>query len=242
MTNIERLNLIMMGPPGSGKGTQADRLARARGIPKISTGDILREAVQARTGLGLRAKAIMDRGELVSDDIMVGIVSERLQQPDAAAGFILDGFPRTVAQASALDQILEGRGPLIIVDLVVPNAELTRRMQARRVCRACGANAEPSTATEDAAPERCRRCGGELITRSDDGDAAVRLRRLEVYARESKPLLDYYRTRSTFRSVNGAQSFDQVSADLVSALDSALGVATVVGQAERSPHRAEQEL
>src|SRR5690349_22561319 len=118
------LNLLMLGPPGAGKGTQAERFARARGIPKISTGDILREAVHAGTPIGLRAKAIMDRGELVSDDVMIAIVRERLERPDALSGFILDGFPRTVAQATALDGIMDGRDPLIVVDLAVPELEL----------------------------------------------------------------------------------------------------------------------
>ena len=232
------LNLIMMGPPGSGKGTQADRLARARGIPKISTGDILREAIQARTELGLRAKAIMDRGELVSDEIMVGIVWERLQKPDAWKGFILDGFPRTVAQAQALDSILEGREPLVIIELAVLDDELMRRMQSRRVCSLCGANAESGEAEGDVEQDTCRRCGGRLIMRSDDGDAAVRARRLEVYAHEGRPLLEYYRARPTFRTINGAQHLDRVAADLAAVVDSAL----VEGTLPSVARHAEQQL
>src|SRR5947208_3685816 len=118
------LNLIMLGPPGAGKGTQAERFARARGIPRISTGDILREAVHAGTDIGLRAKTIMDRGELVSDDVIIGIVEERLGRTDAQPGFVLDGFPRTVTQAAALDDIMAGRDPIIVVDIVVPETEL----------------------------------------------------------------------------------------------------------------------
>src|SRR5262245_2489463 len=117
------LNLIMLGAPGAGKGTQAEKFARDRGIPKISTGDILREAVAAGTELGLKAKAIMDRGELVSDDVMIGIVKDRLDRPDALKGFILDGFPRTVAQAQALDGLMNGRSPLIVVDIDVAEEE-----------------------------------------------------------------------------------------------------------------------
>src|SRR4029077_20619044 len=135
------INLIMLGPPGAGKGTQAERYARARGIPKISTGDILREAVTAGTEVGQRVKTIMDRGELVSDDEMIKIVRDRLERPDALGGFVLDGFPRTVAQATALDTIMDGRGPLIVIDIVVPEAELVRRLGTRMICADCGANA-----------------------------------------------------------------------------------------------------
>jgi adenylate kinase len=135
------LNLLMLGPPGAGKGTQAERFARTRGIPKISTGDILREAVQAGTEIGRRAKAIMDSGELVRDDVLIGIVKERLDRDDARSGFVLDGFPRTVEQAEALDAIMAGRDPLIVVEIEVPEAELMRRLASRLVCEDCGADA-----------------------------------------------------------------------------------------------------
>src|SRR5881227_1793770 len=125
------LNLLMLGPPGAGKGTQAERFAKEKRIPKISTGDILREAVATKTEIGLRAKAIMDRGELVNDEVMIGIVKERLERDDARDGFVLDGFPRTVVQASALDAIMSERDPLIVVDIVVPEAELVRRLGTR---------------------------------------------------------------------------------------------------------------
>src|SRR5437764_8866075 len=163
------LNVIMLGPPASGKGTQAIRLAEARGIPKISTGDILREAGQAGTALGLKAKALMDRGELVSDEDMVNIVRERLSRPDAQHGFILDGFPRTVSQAQTLDTMLDGQ-PLVIIDLAVPDSELIHRMEERRVCSKCARNAEPGSI----AGEACARCGGKLVMRADDGDVNVR--------------------------------------------------------------------
>src|SRR5918999_221161 len=203
------LNVVMLGKPASGKGTQAARLAQARGIPKISTGDILREAAQAGTELGRKAKALMDRGEFLADEDMIRIVHERLMRPDAEAGFILDGFPRTIGQAQALDGMLRG-APLVIVDLDVPDKELLRRMQERRVCSRCAAIAEPGSARAV-----CEHCGGELIMRADDGDEQVRRHRLEVYARQSKPLLDYYRARPTFRSINGAQAPDAVARELV---------------------------
>src|SRR3990172_8928146 len=137
------LNLIMLGPPGAGKGTQAERIARARRIPKISTGDILREAVQAGTAIGCQAKATMERGELVSDEMMIGIVRDRLGRPDVRNGFVLDGFPRTVGQADALDRLMDGRGRLLVFEIVVPEAELVRRKLARLVFQACGGTAAP---------------------------------------------------------------------------------------------------
>jgi adenylate kinase len=213
------LNLIMLGAPGAGKGTQAERLARARGIPKISTGDILREAVHTGTEIGRRAKAIMDRGELVSDDVMIGIVRERLDRADAAAGFVLDGFPRTVAQAEALDGIMQGRAPLVIIDIDVPEEELIRRLGSRLVCEDCGSNA---AAPGEAASLVCAKCGGRLIQRSDDNDATVR-DRLVVYRAKTMPLLDFYRTRPTFRSINGAATPDDVAEELSRTIDSVLG-------------------
>jgi adenylate kinase len=210
----------MLGPPASGKGTQAVRLAQARGIPKISTGDILREAAQSGTEVGLRAKELMDRGELLGDDEIIGIVQERLARPDAINGYILDGFPRTVPQARALDGMVYGE-PLVVVDLAVPDPELLKRMETRRVCGRCSAIAEPGSGKA-----MCDRCGGELITRADDGDEQVRQHRLNVYARESKPLLDYYRGRSTFFSINGAQAPDQVAKELETKLDQMVAVAS----------------
>ena len=234
----------MLGPPGAGKGTQAERLARTRGIPKISTGDILRDAVSAGTEVGRRAKAIMDRGELVSDDVMIGIVKERLERADALAGFVLDGFPRTVQQAVALDTIMNGRDPLIIVNVVVPEVELVRRLASRLICEDCGANAaikkesagigvdrmmagaggsEPEAVVARRAttePLRCRRCGGRLVQRSDDNVEVVR-ERLKVYHNQSKPLVEYYKRRPTFRSIDGAKSSDRVATDLVTAIGEA---------------------
>src|SRR5215212_6978478 len=168
------LNVVMLGPPASGKGTQAVRLAKVRGIPKISTGDILREAAQTGSEIGLRAKALMDRGELLGDVEMIGIVKERLAKADAANGFILDGFPRTVPQARALDAMAQAQ-PLVVIDLAVPDRELIHRMEGRRVCSQCATNAEPDAQVTD----DCE-CGGKMVTRADDGDETVREHRLEV--------------------------------------------------------------
>ncbi len=213
------LNLIMLGPPGAGKGTQAERFAKLKGIPKISTGDMLREAVKAGTEIGLRAKAIMDRGELVSDEVMVKIVQDRLNRDDARSGFILDGFPRTVAQAKALDGVMVGRAPLLVIDIVVPVAELVRRLGSRLVCGNCGQNADPADARAQETM-RCSKCGNALVQRSDDNESTV-LERLKVYEKNTKPLVDYYRDRPTFRAVDGAQAPDVVAAALADAVESA---------------------
>jgi adenylate kinase len=207
------LNLIVLGPPGAGKGTQAERFARSRGIPKISTGDILRDAVAEGTELGRRAKSIMERGELVGDDVMIAIVRERLERSDTQGGFVLDGFPRTVTQAEALDEIMKGRDPLIIVDIPVPTAALVQRLASRLVCDKCGANALPGA-------ESCSKCGGRLVQRTDDNEAVVR-ERLAVYERQTRPLVAYYRARPTFRSIDGAQTPDGVAADLAAAIEAA---------------------
>lgn len=207
----------MLGPPGAGKGTQADRLAHSRGVPKISTGDILREAVQAGTDLGRAARAVMESGRLVSDDIMIEIVRERLTRPDAERGFVLDGFPRTVGQAEALDKLLDAKSPLVIVDIEVPEETLVRRLSTRRICRTCGRTAVPGLLT-------CDRCGGELVQRRDDGDEVV-LERLRVHARNTQPLVEYYERRPTFRSIDGDQAPDAVAADLAAAVASVIGSA-----------------
>jgi adenylate kinase len=218
------LNLIMLGPPGAGKGTQAEHIARTHAIPKISTGDILREAVQNGTPVGRLAKGIMERGDFVPDDVMIGIVRERLDQRDAQAGFVLDGFPRTVAQAAALDNIVSARGPLIVIEIVVPEAELVRRMTTRLVCEACGTTVGPGDTS-------CGRCGGRLVQRSDDNEPVIR-ERLKVYHERTRPLVEYYQLRPTFRSVNGSQPPDRVSADLLAAIESSWD-----GAAPKGAHR-----
>ena len=227
------LNLVMLGPPGAGKGTQAERFAREHGIPKVSTGDILREAVHSDSELGRQVKAVMERGELVGDDLMISIVRERLSRPDALAGFVLDGFPRTAAQARALDELLVSRGQVICVEIQVPDEELVRRVKARRVCEDCGANADAFDPKGDALPdlcqntERCRSIGPKWVARSDDSASVVR-ERLKVYWRDTQPMIEYYSSRPTFRSIDGLQTPEQVREALVSAVASALG--TPVGQ------------
>lgn len=236
------LNVIMMGPPGAGKGTQAGRFARERGLLKISTGDILREGIKEQLPVALRAKELMDRGELVDDATMIAIVRERLLRPDAQPGFVLDGFPRTVGQAEALDRIVAERnnGPLIIVDVRVPEHELVRRLAGRLICGTCGATAEPPKAGETA-PTRCAKCGGELVQRADDNERVV-LDRLKVYERATKPLVDFYRDRPTFRIVNGAQPQERVAHELDTVIDDAALTgekqATPASVKARSPEKA----
>ena len=197
------MRLIFLGPPGAGKGTQAKALAQEWGVPQIATGEMLREAVRAGTPLGREAGRIMESGALVPDDVMVRLIAERLRQPDAAGGFILDGFPRTIAQAEALNRLLKDLGQALdaVVYFDVAEAELLRRLTGRRLCRQC----QTAFHLVSAPPQRagiCDRCGGELYQRDDDSEATVR-NRLDVYRRQTAPLLDYYRQRSLLASVSG---------------------------------------
>ena len=209
------VRLVMLGAPGAGKGTQAEMFAKAKGALRISTGDILRDAVQAGTELGRVTKAVMDSGQLVGDEIMIGIARERLSRPDTRVGYVLDGFPRTVAQAAALDEMFDHTVPLVVVNIEVPEERLIERLTLRRICGSCGWNAVPGMT-------QCSKCGGALVQRRDDNVEVVR-ERLRVYARETEPLVEFYRRRPTFRVVDGDQTAEAVAADLAAAVASASG-------------------
>ena len=196
------MRIVLLGAPGAGKGTQAAKISERYGIPHISTGDILREAVKQGTELGRSAQAYMSRGELVPDEVVIGIVAERFRRTDCAKGFLLDGFPRTVAQAKAL---AESNCALdAVISLEVDEAEVVRRLSSRRVCGTCGAIV---SSTGDA--QKCASCGGELITRSDDQPEAIR-RRLQVYREQTEPLVEYYSESGVLRRVSAVGTVDEV--------------------------------
>jgi adenylate kinase len=204
------MNVILLGPPGAGKGTQAKRLVEKYHIPQVSTGDMLRAALKEGTPLGLEAKKYMDAGGLVPDSVVIGLVKERIQKPDAKGGYMLDGFPRTVAQAQELDEILAGMGQNIdhVVSVEVPNSELLGRLTGRRTCRACGAGFHVMFD-----PPRkegvCDKCGGDLYQRSDDNEATVKSR-LETYEAQTKPLIDYYEKQGKLRRIDGVGKMDDI--------------------------------
>ena len=197
------MRLVFLGPPGAGKGTQARELAAEMGVPQVATGDMLREAVAAKTPLGLEAKRYMGAGALVPDEVMIGLIAERLAKPDARSGFILDGFPRTIPQAEGLDRLLKDLGQSIdrVIFFDVGEGELLRRLTGRRVCPKCGAAFHLVFAPPEA-DGRCDHCGSTLIQREDDREETVRTR-LAVYARQTAPLLDHYRDRHLLSAVSG---------------------------------------
>lgn len=214
---IPGARLVMLGRQGAGKGTQCVRLSRHYVVPHISTGDILRSAVREGTEFGLKAKELMDAGELVPDDVIVGIVDERLSLDDTRArGFILDGFPRTVAQATSLLEITQPRGLDLAVNLEVPRAAVLARLAARRVCRDCGANY-----SVDEPPKygwTCDVCGGDVIQRADDTEEAI-TRRLDLYERETAPLIAWFDDRRLLVEVDGEGDPDDVTDRLVRVVD-----------------------
>ena len=203
------MKLIFIGPPGSGKGTQAKRLSSRFGVPHISTGDMLREAVTDGTELGRQAAPIMAEGKLVSDDLMIGIINDRLAKSDALGGFILDGFPRTLVQAEKLDNLVGNGGEALrVLQLLVPDDAIVRRITLRRTCSSCGAiyHLENNPPANDSV---CDRCGAEVIARADDTEEAVR-KRLEAFHRQTLPVATFYRTKSLLREVDGVGPVDEV--------------------------------
>jgi adenylate kinase len=210
------VNIIFIGPPGSGKGTQASRIAERYRIPHISTGDILRAAVKAGTPLGLEVAATLAAGGLVGDDVMTGLVRARLGAPDVAGGFLLDGFPRTAAQAAALDAMLGG-APLIAVLIAVGDEAIVGRLGSRRVCESCAITQSVTEGSSEHG-QSCPYCGGRLVRRPDDDPDVIR-RRLATYAAFAEPLVDYYRQRPRFGSVDGLQPPQAVTAALVALID-----------------------
>ena len=206
------INVVLLGAPGAGKGTQAAKLVEEFGLAHISTGDILRAAVKAGTPLGLEAKSYMDKGELVPDEVVIGLVRDRLDQDDTKAGFILDGFPRTSVQAVNLDTVLAGLGRELTaaVAVDVDPEVIVKRLTARRMCRDCGYIGSVADAA-------CPQCNGEMYQRDDDNEETVR-NRLDVYAKSTAPLIDYYRGRDLLVEVDGDRPVDEVYADVKDAL------------------------
>jgi adenylate kinase len=213
------VNLIFMGPPGAGKGTQARQIADKYGIPQLSTGDMLRSAVKAGSEVGLRAKAAMESGGLVTDDIVVGIIGDRISESDCGKGFILDGFPRTVGQAEALDGLLKEKSLKIdnVIDITADSEALVARITGRSTCSKCGEGYHK----QHKAPAKegvCDKCGGALATRADDNEATVR-NRLSVYEAQTAPVIGFYKDGGCFQTVDGMQNMDDVFKSLCDILD-----------------------
>ncbi|MGO4139254.1 adenylate kinase [Rhizobium leguminosarum] len=213
------MRLILLGPPGAGKGTQAQRIVEKHGIPQLSTGDMLRAAVNAGTDVGKRAKAVMDAGKLVSDEIVIAIVSERIDQSDCANGFILDGFPRTLVQADATEAMLKakGLGLSVVIEFRVNDDELVRRVAGRYSCAQCG-SVYHDTDKLPAAEGVCDKCGSTHFKRRPDDTPETMTARLQVYYKETSPLIGYYHAKGKLRSVDGMAEIDQVTAEVESIL------------------------
>lgn len=215
------MNIVLLGPPGAGKGTQAERMIVEYGLVQVATGDMFRAALSQGTPMGLEAKKYMDSGALVPDEVVVGLVEERLAAEDVSDGFILDGFPRNQRQAAELDRMLEagGRALDLVVNIVVDPEILVDRLTGRRVCRDCGGNYH--VAFDPPGPAgRCLSCGGELYHRDDDNEETVR-NRLEVYRRQTAPLIEYYRPSGKLVDIDGTKSPEEVFALIAEALDAA---------------------
>ncbi|CUA81255.1 adenylate kinase [Anoxybacillus suryakundensis] len=208
------MNLVLMGLPGAGKGTQAEKIVEKYKIPHISTGDMFRAAIKEGTELGLQAKSYMDRGDLVPDEVTIGIVRERLSKDDCQNGFLLDGFPRTVAQAEALETLLQqlNRSIDYVINIEVDKSILMERLTGRRICKECGATYH-LVFNPPAQAGVCDKCGGELYQRADDNEATV-ANRLEVNMKQAQPLLDFYAAKGYLRNINGQQHIDQVFANI----------------------------
>jgi adenylate kinase len=216
------MRLLLLGPPGAGKGTQAERIAKRYRVPHLSTGDMLREAVAADSAVGRRAKAIMDAGRLVPDDVMIRLVAERIAQPDCARGFVLDGFPRTLAQAEALDVLLEERGLELelVLEIAVDDDALVERISGRFACGRCGAGYHDRF-KQPKVPGICDACGSrEFVRREDDKAETVRAR-LEAYHAQTAPLLPHYRDKGLLSVVDGMAEIDQVTAEVLEKIDRA---------------------
>ena len=223
VTPAAKLALIFLGPPGAGKGTQAERISREQGLPHLSTGDMLREAVTRGTELGLLAKPIMERGDLVPDEIVLGMVEERLKRPDCANGFVFDGFPRTIPQAKKLDEILQRRGfgTLVVIEFMVDPETLLKRVAGRWTCSVGGETYN----IYRRAPKRpgiCDNDGGKLVQRSDDRPEIVR-ERFAAYQAQTLPLAEYYRAHGSLHTVDGGAEVDQVTRALNEILKRAVG-------------------
>ena len=208
------MKIVFMGPPGAGKGTQAERIIENYQIPHISTGDMFRKAIKDQTELGMEAKRYMDQGALVPDHVTIGIVKDRLSESDCKSGFLLDGFPRTVDQAKALDEILTSLDSKIdyVINIDVDLDILKERLTGRRICRSCGATYH-MVFNPPAVAGTCDKCGGELYQRKDDNEETVG-NRLDVYVSQTKPLLDYYSLAGNLVNINGQQSIDLVFAEI----------------------------
>jgi adenylate kinase len=210
--------IVLLGPPASGKGTQAARLRETFGLPHVASGDLFREHLKSKTELGARARVYIDRGELVPDDVTIAMVMERLRRPDCAGGALLDGFPRTIAQAEALDQALaeQGHEVSMVLYVSVPDEVLVERVSGRWLCRVCGESYHVRF-NPPQQPGVCDKDNGELYQRDDDKPETVR-QRLKVYWQQTSPLIDYYRSQGVLVEVNGDQSIDAVTADLRAAV------------------------